>query len=82
MTTVDEMTRREVVELVTVYLDGALTPGDRDRFEDHLGECPGCPRYVEQLRATIGILGRLQEDDVPTPVQDALLAAFRTWKSG
>ena len=50
------------------------------RFEHHLGTCLVCPRYVEQLRATVRVLGRLGEDDVPEPARSALLDAFRAWK--
>ena len=80
MATVDDLTCRELVELVTDYLEGALPLVDRRRFEHHLGTCSICPRYVEQLRATIRVLGRLGEDDLPEPARSALLAAFRTWK--
>jgi len=76
----DELTCRELVDLVTDYLEGALTLGERRRFEQHLGGCPVCPRYVDQLRATIRVLGRLGEDAVPEPARGALLAPFRTWK--
>ena len=81
MATIDELTCRELVELVTNYLEGALTLGERHRFERHLGTCSVCPRYVEQLRATIRVLGQLHEDDVPEPARDALLEAFRAWKT-
>jgi len=81
MVTVDDLTCRELVELVTDYLEGALAPGERRRFERHLGACSVCPRYVDQLRATVRVLGRLHEDDVPEPARDALLHAFRDWKS-
>jgi hypothetical protein len=81
MATVDDLTCRELVELVTDYLEGTLTLDERRRFEHHLGECRVCPRYVEQLRTTIRVLGRLGEDDVPEPARSALLEAFRAWKT-
>ncbi len=80
MATVDDLTCRELVELVTEYLEGALSFGERRRFEHHLGTCSVCPRYVEQLRATVRVLGRLAEDDVPEPARGPLLDAFRAWK--
>jgi anti-sigma factor RsiW len=80
MATVDDLTCRELVALVTNYLEGALTLGERSRFERHLGTCSVCPRYVEQLRATVRVLGKLGEDDVPSPARSALLEAFRAWK--
>src|SRR5947209_10781737 len=46
----DEMVCIELVELVTDYFEGALSEGDRRRFEEHLAACGPCVRYVEQLR--------------------------------
>ena len=42
---------RELVELVTAYLEGALSSGERKRFDAHLAGCDGCTTYVEQMRA-------------------------------
>jgi anti-sigma factor RsiW len=78
----NDLTCRELVELVTDYLEGALPPAERSRFESHLRACRVCLRYVDQLRTTVLVLGRLTEDDVPEPARDALLATFRTWKRG
>ena len=49
----------DFVELVTAYLDGALTPTDEQRFVEHLAECNGCDCYLEQIHATVGALGAL-----------------------
>jgi anti-sigma factor RsiW len=76
----DELTCRELVELVTDYLEGALPPGDVERFERHLAICPGCTTYVEQIRETVRQTGRLREDDLEPAARDALLAQFRNWK--
>ncbi|MEO8541063.1 MAG: zf-HC2 domain-containing protein [bacterium] len=73
---------RELVELVTNYLDGALTPGEHARVESHLADCPHCTRYVEQMRLTIRATGELREADIRPEAREALLAAFRDWKSG
>jgi anti-sigma factor RsiW len=74
-----EITCREVVELVTAYLDGAMSAPDRLLFEQHLVMCGGCATYLEQMRETIARAGELREDDIPAPALDALLAAFRNW---
>ena len=52
-----DLTCRELVELVTDYLDGALPAAERMRFESHMAACEGCERYVEQIRATIALAG-------------------------
>jgi len=76
-----ELTCEELVELVTDYVEGTLSPDEQTRFERHLSICPGCRTYVEQFRETIAITGKLREEDVPPPARDELLAQFRDWKS-
>jgi anti-sigma factor RsiW len=76
----DEMNCRELVELVTGYLENTLPAADRLRLEAHLEECPYCAEYVEQMRKTVGVLGRLPEESVSPESERALLEAFRGWR--
>lgn len=71
---------RELVELVTAYLEGALDAATRRRFEAHLRECDGCTAYVEQLRTTVALTGRLRAEELDPALRDRLLAAFREWR--
>jgi predicted anti-sigma-YlaC factor YlaD len=75
----EELTCRELVELVTDYLEGALAPADRARFDEHVAGCEGCTAYLSQMRETLRLLGRLTEESVPAASLDSLLAAFRGW---
>lgn len=75
------MTCREVVELMTDYLEDALPAADRARFEQHLAGCQGCTGYLAELRQARRVLGSLQEVAVPDPLAEQLLVAFRDWKS-
>ena len=75
------MTCRQVVELMTDYLEGALSAVERARFEDHIAGCDGCRAYLAQLRTTRRVLGRLADEPVPAAVEKELLAAFRSWRS-
>jgi anti-sigma factor RsiW len=75
------LTCRELVELVTEYLEGALSPRDQRRFEDHIADCPYCTNYLEQMRVTIRTLGRIEEESLSQQARDELLAAFRDWRS-
>jgi anti-sigma factor RsiW len=70
---------RDVVEVVTAYLENTLPPDERDLVEQHLLVCDGCDAYIEQMRQTIEIVGRAESDDLPEQMQKALLAAFRGW---
>jgi anti-sigma factor RsiW len=67
----------ELVELVTPYLEGVLAPDAVARVEHHLALCPGCDAYVDQMRQTIALAGRLTPEAVPEESVDRLLAAFR-----
>ena len=70
----------EVVELVTDYLERALPAHEAEVFEQHLNFCEGCVWYVDQIRTTVGAVGRISEEDVPPETRDALMTAFREWK--
>jgi anti-sigma factor RsiW len=74
-----ELSCRELVELVTDYLEGALSRQERARFERHLAGCEGCTAYIEQMRAGIAVAGTLREEDLDPAARDALLEAFRNW---
>jgi anti-sigma factor RsiW len=71
---------QELVELVTDYFEGALSRGDRKRFDAHIAACEHCTLYIEQLRQTIALTGTLREEDVSPDARDALLAQFARWK--
>jgi anti-sigma factor RsiW len=73
----DELACRELVELVTDYLEGALPPSERERFEAHLNECPFCIEYLEQMRTVSGSLGSLPTPALPPERREELLGAFR-----
>lgn len=76
-----EMPCRELVELVTAYLDGGLSRRDRRRFEAHIAGCPHCTLYVQQMRTTIRTMGRLTEDSLSPEMRSELLNAFRGWRA-
>lgn len=71
---------KELVELITNYLEGALSPEDHTRFEAHLAACTGCQNYVDQMQQTIRLVGKLHEEAISDEAQTALLSAFRQWK--
>jgi anti-sigma factor RsiW len=76
---VQQLTCKELVELVTDYLEGALSPSDRRRFDEHVATCPYCQIYLDQMRQTIRALGHLPEEVIPPEAIEALLARFRGW---
>ena len=78
----DDLTCKELVELVTAYHEGALSARDRLRFEEHVVFCDGCASYLDGMRRTIEVTGRLTEEDLLPEMERDLLAAFRDWRRG
>jgi predicted anti-sigma-YlaC factor YlaD len=77
--TVEELSCREVVEILGDYLEGVMPPADRARLEDHLVFCEGCADYLAQLETTVRLTGRLTEEAVSPEAMAPLLEAFRAW---
>jgi anti-sigma factor RsiW len=75
----EELSCQELVELVTDYVEGALAPHERERFEAHVADCPGCEIYLEQMRTTIALAGASAGLE-GRPEVSGLLEAFRDWK--
>ena len=78
----DGMTCRELVELLTDYLEGALPAAEHADLEAHLAECPGCAEYLAQMRLTVRLSGRLGEAPMLPRDQRRLIHTFRDWKRG
>jgi anti-sigma factor RsiW len=76
----DDLACQELVELITDYVEGKLPSAQRARFELHLAACTSCRLYLEQMRQTIGALGRLPLEAITAEAQQALVSAFRGWK--
>jgi anti-sigma factor RsiW len=72
-----ELDCNEFVELVTRYLDGQLDRETERRFTEHLAQCDGCDRYLDQFRYTISVLGELSAESLSAEARDRLLSAFR-----
>jgi anti-sigma factor RsiW len=72
----------ELVELVTHYLEGELPADDTRRFEEHIESCMWCKRYLEQMKTTITVVGRLDAESISPEARDTLLRTFRDWTAG
>ena len=81
MIDVEAFSCQELVELVTDYLEGALSPSDLRRFEDHIGGCDACTEYLAQFNRTIELTGTLTPDGLTPKAESALLDVFRSWSS-
>jgi anti-sigma factor RsiW len=76
----EQLSCRELVELVTDYLEGGLPEGERARFEDHISRCDGCEVYLAQMRQTIELVGHLPAEALSPEAERELLEAFLGWR--
>ena len=76
-----ELVCQEVVELVTDYLEGALSGADHRRFEAHLAGCPHCTEYLAQMRETIRLAGRIEPEDLTPAMRTDLTDLYRRWRA-
>jgi predicted anti-sigma-YlaC factor YlaD len=76
----DDLSCREVVELVTEYLENTLLPEMRKHLEEHVAECPGCESFIEQIQLTISMLSQIAQAPVSATTKQRLLQLFQDWK--
>jgi anti-sigma factor RsiW len=74
------LTCREIVQMITEYLEDTMPPDTRLRFERHVAICPACRGFLAQMRETLRLSGEITEESLSPEMRDELLAAFRDWK--
>jgi anti-sigma factor RsiW len=72
---------QQVVEMVTAYLEDALSRSERRRLEKHLSGCPHCTEYLAQIRETIRLAGRLTPEDLTPEMRSGLTEVYRRWRA-
>lgn len=72
---------QQAVEMITDYLDGALSRRDRRRLENHLRACANCTAYLEQIKLTIQLTGTIEADDLSPEAKAELTELYRHWKA-
>ena len=79
MSTVEALSCQEIVELVTDYLEGAIEPEEHASVEQHLVGCTKCDAYLDQIRATIRLVGRVDAASLSAETRRGLVEAFRSF---
>jgi anti-sigma factor RsiW len=77
----DELACQQVVEMVSDYLEGALSRAQRRRLEAHLAGCEHCGEYLRQMHATIALTGRLRNEDLTPEMREDLVEVYRRWRA-
>lgn len=71
---------RDAVELMSDYIEGALSRKNRRRLERHLAECPHCTEYLAQMKFTIAASGSVGPDDLEPEALDEIVDLFRRFR--
>lgn len=68
----------DAIELMTHFLDDALSSNDLADFEIHLTHCEGCRVYLDQLRRTVTLttVSRDATVQISPPNFEELVAVF------
>jgi anti-sigma factor RsiW len=56
---------REVVKLLSDYIDGECTSEMDALIEGHLADCPNCIAFVNTLRKSVSMTRALAYEDIP-----------------
>ena len=73
---------RQATASMTEDREGTLVGARRTWFRAHMLICVHCRRYRRQLEATIAAARQLPREEVPTDVEEQLVAAFRAKNGG
>ena len=73
---------KDVVSLLTEYLEGSLAAGDVATLEKHLALCSACGEYLESIRKTRDAMRRLASRDVPEECRRELRALLDAARRG
>lgn len=77
-----ELSCRDLVDLVTEYLEGAMDPATAASFEQHAGGCPPCLEHLEQMKLTVRAAGGVSNGAITPEARSALMDRFRDWNAG
>lgn len=80
MALVKNINCREAVTLIGGFLDDTLAPRERRRLEKHLAVCDACREYLEQMRATIAMTGRVEPEDLSDHALEVLMGLYDTYR--
>ncbi len=81
MNAANSLNCKEVVELITAYLEHALLAETQAHMEAHLADCPGCRTYLLQIQQTISMLRALSQEPALPETKEGLLHLFEQWKN-
>ena len=68
----DHSACRELLDQISVYVDGELESALCNELEAHLADCPNCRIIVDTVRKTITLYHRQATTQLPSDVEERL----------
>jgi hypothetical protein len=65
---------RDIQEIISAYLEGAVSPDKERLVSEHLASCPECSAVLEDLRKTVGLVKGLEEVEPPPWLAQKIMA--------
>jgi anti-sigma factor RsiW len=72
---------KEILDLLSDYLDFELPPDACTQIENHLAGCTPCEEFAESLRKTVELCRAYEPSAMPKPLTDQARAQLESaWK--
>lgn len=71
------MNHNDIRHMLSEYIDGAVSPGDRAAIEEHLRTCEQCTLALKELRQTIAVIRSVEEIEPPAWMTQKIMAKVR-----
>ena len=71
------MNCRELLELLSEYIEGELPPELRGEIECHVEECPQCKLVIDTLKLTIKLYNCLEPCTLPEKIKEEVLGKLK-----
>lgn len=71
------MDHNDIRHMLSEYIDGSLTPGDKASVDEHLKTCPDCSNALMELRKTVEHIRKIEEVEPPAWMTQKIMARVR-----
>lgn len=71
---------RELLGILSDYLDGELDPSVCGHLEQHVSDCDRCARFLESLRRTVQYVRDVRPEKLPEDMKQEIVEAYRSMR--
>ncbi len=74
----DMVTCRQVIDLLSDYINDEISPEDKRLLEKHFEGCKNCEAFLKTLRQSINLVKDIKYEDIPEEVSVRLRNTLKT----